>query len=75
MSRDLTIPQSAKLPDNRQWTNRFQVNGHTIAQHKKGRYWGCDCQQWIRHGYCLDLHELHLPGSRKPYEPHIEVIQ
>jgi len=52
-TKTLSIPASALLPDNAQWTNRFEIRSsssnsvYRIAQHKSGRYWGCSCRGYI----------------------------
>jgi hypothetical protein len=63
-----------RLEDNAQWQNRFQIKSassdslYTIAQHKSGRYWGCNCPGWIRHKKCKHLEALGLPGYMHPFE-------
>jgi hypothetical protein len=63
-----------KLPDNQQWTNRFEVHSetsnrvYTIAQHKKNRYWGCSCFGWIRFKHCKHLSAVGIPSDMRPYE-------
>lgn len=70
----LHIPPSAKLPDNAQYTNRFEVRSETsnaiyiIAQHKTSRWWACSCFGWIRHKKCKHLRTLALPGNHVPME-------
>jgi hypothetical protein len=70
----IRINQALRLPDNAQWTNRFDVRSsssnrvYTIAQHKSGRYWGCSCPGWRGHRNCHHLKELGLPCYEKPYE-------
>lgn len=47
-----------RLPDNGQWTNRFEIRSessnrlYTIAQNKKTGQWGCSCPGYrrARHG-------------------------
>ena len=62
------------LPDNRQWTNRFELSSETsdrvyvIAQHKTGRHWGCSCPGWRRHRRCKHLATVGLPSLEKPHE-------
>ena len=68
------ISADRRLEDKGQWTNRFQIKSassgslYTIAQHKTGRHWGCDCPGWIRHRNCKHLQNLELPCYEKPYE-------
>jgi uncharacterized Zn finger protein len=62
------------LPDNSQWTNRFQVKSessnrlYVIAQHKVKRFWGCSCPGWKIHRKCKHLAALMLPAYEKPFE-------
>lgn len=83
MSEQITLyirPDGA-LPDNREWTNRFEINSetgddvYTIAQHKTKRHWACSCPRWrnAKSGRsCKHLAALALPGGETPYEPKIE---
>jgi len=70
----LRIPESAKLPDNAQYTNRFHVKSqssnslYVIAQSKSGRWWSCSCPGWIRHRKCKHLATLNLPAYQQPKE-------
>ena len=71
----INIPRnSAKLPDNAAYTNRFEIRSqssdavYVIAQSKSGRWWSCSCFGWIRHKHCKHLESLSLPGHHKPYE-------
>lgn len=70
----LYISKEAKLPDNNQWTNRFQIKSQTsnrvyiIAQNIVKRHWGCDCPAWRTRRYCKHLNALALPTHEKPYE-------
>ena len=63
-----------KLPDNKQWCNRFEVHSessnrvYTIAQNKTGRWWACSCPGWIRYKRCKHLTTLALPGHHQPFE-------
>jgi hypothetical protein len=49
------------LPDNDQWTNRFNIRSetsnrlYTVAQRKSDGSWGCDCPGWRRHRTCKHL--------------------
>jgi hypothetical protein len=58
-----------------QWTNRFFAYSatsdkvYTIAQHKAGRYWGCDCNGWKGHKKCHHLSDAGLPNHMIPFEP------
>lgn len=68
------VPHSMRLPDNNQWENRFEVrsesssNLYTIAQNKRGRFWGCSCRGWIRRKKCKHLAAVGLPPHQKPHE-------
>lgn len=74
----LYIRPDVALPDNAQWTNRFNIGSETsdrvyvISQHKTGKYWGCSCPAWRIHRRCKHLDALGLPNHMKPYEPRIE---
>jgi hypothetical protein len=65
---------SVRLPDSDQWTNRFEIKAesstriYTVAQHKKGRYWGCSCPGWKAHRRCKHLTEIGLPNHQRPHE-------
>jgi hypothetical protein len=69
----LHIPQANRLPDNAQYTNRFEIpssssdNVYTIAQSKSGLWWSCGCRGWIRHKNCTHLKTLGLPGNYIPF--------
>lgn len=70
----IRIAPGTKLPDNAQWTNRFEVPSsssdrvYTIAQNKAKRHWGCDCMGWRRHRNCGHLKNLGLPSYEQPFE-------
>jgi hypothetical protein len=55
------IPQNAKLPDNAQWTNRFEIHSQTsdrvyiVAQNKSTGKWGCSCPAYRTRRYCKHL--------------------
>ena len=67
-------PGSIVLPDNTQYTNRFEIKSqssnaiYTVAQSKSGRWWSCSCPGWIRHRKCKHLTALGLPGKQQPFE-------
>ena len=69
-----TPPGALRLPDNDQWTNRFEIKSsssnrvYIVAQHKKNRYWGCSCPGWKSHKHCHHLREMHIPADMKPFE-------
>jgi hypothetical protein len=68
------VAQDRRLPDNAQYTNRFQIKSessdklYTIAQNKSGLWWACSCPGWIRHKTCKHLTALGLPGQHTPFE-------
>ena len=71
------IAQSAggvTLPDNNQWTNRFQIKSesstrlYTVAQNKSGGHWACSCFGWKRHRHCKHLDRL-MPALRQLGRP------
>jgi hypothetical protein len=70
----IRVPQDRRLPDNDQWTNRFQIKSesserlYTIAQNKSGLWWGCNCPGWISKKNCKHLRSLGLPGQHQPFE-------
>jgi hypothetical protein len=71
----IELPHDARLlPDNDQWTNRFQIKSessnrlYTIAQNKQKRHWACNCMGWIRHRTCKHLRTLELPCHSQPFE-------
>ena len=65
---------SITLPDNDQWTNRFEVRSetsnrvYTIAQHKTKKHWGCSCPGWKAHRKCKHLTAAGIPNHEQPYE-------
>lgn len=73
----LFIPPSMTEPDNDQWEHRFKIRSESsnriyiVAQHKKGRYWGCSCPGWKSRRYCKHLKALGLPNHQVPYEVQI----
>jgi len=76
----LYIDPSIALPDNDQWTNRFEIRSETsnriyiIAQNKKNRHWGCSCPAYRTRRYCKHLRSLGLPTNETPHEVQIENI-
>ena len=62
------------LPDNRDWTNRFEIHSETsdrvyiIAQHKTKRHFGCSCPSYRVRRSCKHLLTLGLPCHEKPIE-------
>lgn len=55
---------STLLPDNDQWTNRFQIKSsssnrlYIIAQRRADGVWGCSCPGWINHRRCHHLTDV-----------------
>lgn len=52
------------LPDNKQWTNRFEIRSetssrlYTVAMNKANGTWGCSCMGWIRYRHCKHLRRM-----------------
>ena len=67
-------PGSIKMPDNDQWTNRFQVKSessnrlYTVAQNKKKRHWACSCPGYLTKRNCKHLKNMGLPCFEQPHE-------
>jgi len=63
-----------RLPDNDQWTNRFEVRSessnrvYTIAQNKNRGHWGCSCPAWRTRRKCKHLRSLGLPELEQPHQ-------
>lgn len=55
---------STLLPDNKQWTNRFQIKSgssdrlYVIAQQRADGAWGCSCPGWRHHRRCKHLTDV-----------------
>lgn len=68
------IPDRDRLPDNAEWTNRFEIRSETsnrvyvIAQHRDHRHWGCSCPSWRTRRQCKHLSALRLPAHERPFE-------
>lgn len=70
---NLPVPMSLrgkhKLPDNDQWTNRFEIESESsdriyiVSQNKKTYEWGCSCPGWRTRRKCKHLAVLNLLGS------------
>ena len=74
-TKTVKLPSSFKaLPDNAQWTNRFEIRSsssnrlYVVAQNKTKRHWGCSCMGWIRHRNCKHLSAIGLPALERPFE-------
>jgi hypothetical protein len=74
----LYIKPDVALPDNRAWTNRFEIRSerssriYIVSQHKTKRHWACSCPAWLTRRVCKHLDALGLPNHERPYEPKIE---
>lgn len=70
----LYVESGVILPDNGQWTNRFEIKSETsnrvyvISQNIKKRHWGCSCPAWRIHRKCKHLEALNLPAFERPKE-------
>ncbi|RKR80673.1 hypothetical protein BDD43_0805 [Mucilaginibacter gracilis] len=70
----IRISTNIALPDTDQWQFRFNIQSessnrlYVVAQHKKGRYWGCSCPGWKSKRHCKHLRELGIPGDQQPFE-------
>jgi hypothetical protein len=70
---NLPVPASLrgkqKLPDNDQWTNRFEIESESsdriyiVSQNKKTHEWGCSCPGWRTRRKCKHLSALNLIGA------------
>lgn len=73
----LVIKNEVRLPDNDQWTWRFEIRSETsdriyvVSQHKKLKHWGCSCPAWRTRRTCKHLTAIGLPNKEQPYTPKI----
>jgi hypothetical protein len=73
----LYIPPTDALPDNRDYTNRFEIKSETsnrkyiVSQHITKRHWCCSCMGWIRFRKCKHLGALSLPAYEQPHEVNV----
>lgn len=75
---------STLLPDNPQWTNRFQIKSgssdrlYIIAQQRTDGVWGCSCPGWRHHRRCKHLTDvlrrLYELAERMPGYDHLTVM-
>lgn len=55
---------STLLPDNKLWTNRFEIKSsssdrlYIIAQQRADGVWGCSCPGWRHHRKCHHLTDV-----------------
>lgn len=76
----LYVESGVVLPDNDQWTNRFEIKSessnriYVISQNKKKRFFGCSCPGWRTQRKCKHLSALNLPAYEKPYEVQLSLI-
>lgn len=74
----LRVNADSVLPDNSQWTNRFEIRSQTsdrvyiVAQNKNKRHFGCSCPGYRRHRHCKHLEILRLPCYERPHEVNLE---
>lgn len=74
----LRVNADAVLPDNAQWTKRFEIRSQTsdrvyvVAQNKQKRHFGCSCPGWRRYRKCKHLEVLRLPCYERPFEVNLE---
>lgn len=67
-------PTSERLPDNDQWTNRFEIRSsssdrvYVVSQNKSKRHWACSCPSWRTRRSCKHLSALQLPAGERPHE-------
>jgi len=70
----LNVPSTNRLPDNGQWTNRFEIRSESsnrvyiVAQNKSKKHFGCSCKGWIYHRKCKHLTALNLPHYSEPVQ-------
>lgn len=70
----LYVPAETRLPDNRDWENRFEIRSETservyvVSQHKQKRHWGCSCPGWRTRRSCKHLAAMQLPAGETPCE-------
>lgn len=66
------IKKSDVLPDNKLWTNRFEIRSESsdrvyiVAQNIDKGHMGCSCPGWRRYRTCKHLNALGLPGHEEP---------
>ena len=74
VTRKINQMAERMLPDNDQWTNRFEIRSETsnsldkVAQNKRKRHWACSCRGFIRWRRCKHLDAIGLPCFEKPHE-------
>ena len=75
------IPGGKHLPDNDQWTNRFEIKSassnrvYIVAQNIKGQHFACSCPGWKTHRICKHIKSIQKIGRQAAVEvrtlPHI----
>jgi len=61
------VPGGSHLPDNDQWTNRFEIRSasssrlYVVAQNKLGGHWACSCPGWKIHRTCKHIKTIKVP--------------
>ena len=71
-SVSLRINKNEALPDNAQWTNRFEIRSsssnriYIVAQNIDKGHMGCSCPGWRTRRNCKHLTSLGLPGYEVP---------
>lgn len=68
------VPGGEHLPDNRDYTNRFEIRSATsdrlyiVAQNKKTGMFSCSCPGWKTHRTCKHLHTIQQVGRQAAIE-------
>ena len=76
LTRFIRPPGTRALPDNEQWTSRFEIHSESsdrvyiVAQNKSSGLWGCSCPGYRTHRTCKHLQHLDLPTPPKLLSTH-----